>query len=250
MTMQSVLQRFLIALSAVILATGLPACKQGEATRTHTGQGAEAQLERARQAIREGNYEAAFLALQSALATSPRDPQVHLDLGWLYLYMDEPAKTRAELEQLEGLDPDPAKVKHLQGALLAELDQHEDAVRLYEDAMKGQPRNAKLYFDLATSQMALNRNEAALSTLEEGFEYIPPDDLQSQVNFTLASCAVNSRLKNFEAAISDCEQAAEFEQNPEARQRITEMIHNMMLIRDIEEDMPGGTAEPSVPDDR
>ncbi len=246
MTMQSVLRRFLVAVCAVVLMTTLPACKRTHGAARVPDGSSSAYLEQARDAMRKGDYEQAILSLQTALAKSPYDPEVHLNLGWLYLYTNEPGKTRQELVRLEALSPDPYKLAHLRGALYATLDQHPDAIAWYKKALKGQGHNSKLYFDMATSLLALNRNQEALDMLDKGFEYIPQDDLQSHVNFALASCTANSRLKNFEAAITDCQHAAEFEQNPESRQRINEMIANMQLIQDIDEEKPSLTEAPSV----
>src|SRR5262249_26059715 len=91
-------------------------------------------------------------------------------------------------------------------------------------------RNYQTYFDLAGSLAALDRNGEVLEMLDKGFEYIPSKDLETQVNFEIASCAANAKLQQFEDAIADCQQAQRFTTNPASRERIEEMIENMKLM--------------------
>lgn len=221
----------ILALAAVMIQTS--GCNRTDLDRPVPSDNAGWELEKARHLIGRGDYQAALLHLQAALALSPRDPDIHRNLAWLYLYTNEPDKARQELERLEELQPGAAGTLHLKGALLAMLDQHEEAVPLLEQALAKDKRNERLYFDLATSLAALNRNRIALQYLDEGFHHIPDEDLQTHLNYLSASCTIQARLRQFDRAIEDCTQAAELTPSAQEKQRLTEIIHNLKLIEQI-----------------
>src|SRR5262245_9522500 len=62
-------------------------------------------LEKAKKLIEEGHYEAALMRLNQVLAETPKDPNVHLNLGWLYLYTNDPNHSELELNKAETLAP-------------------------------------------------------------------------------------------------------------------------------------------------
>lgn len=231
------------SLAALILFTA-PGCKQ-------TSDKATAELERAKKLIAQGNYTEAFMQLNQALAEAPRDPNVHLNLGWLYLYTEDPTHAEAEWKKAQELAPDMAEVFHLKGSLLAYQGQQlqekepEEARKLYKESLKSlkeslqrDDKNYQTYFDTAATFTALNRNEQALETLDKGFEYIPKKDLETQVNFQIASCSANAQLQRYDEAIADCRQAEEFTTSPASKQRIEDMIENMKLLNPSLKTMP------------
>jgi tetratricopeptide (TPR) repeat protein len=199
------------------------------------------QLQKAKKLIEQGDFEAAFAQLNQALNEAPKDPNLHLNLGWLYLYTGDPDNAARELAKVESLAPDLAETYHLRGSLLsyraqksndpkqAERFQNE-AITNFNQALEQDPRNNQTYFDLATSLTAINRDDKAVEVLDKGFQYIPDDDLKTQINFQIATCAAHSRLQLYEEAIEDCNQALQFTTNPASRERITEMIENMKLM--------------------
>lgn len=201
------------------------------------------ELENAKKLIAQGNYTEALMQLNQALAEAPRDPNVHLNLGWLYLYTEDPVHAEQEWEKAHELSPDLAEVQHLKGALYnykaqqehasnpeAATKNYKQAIQYFRAALQRDSKNYQTYFDLAGSLSARNQNEEALQALDQGFEYIPSQDLETQVNFQIASCAANARLQRYEEAIADCRQAEEFSSNPASKQRIEEMIENMKLL--------------------
>lgn len=215
-------------------------------TRTEGSVASEKQLARAKQLIDQGNYEAAFMQLNQALEQAPKDPGVHLNLGWLYLYTDNPANARLELTKVEQLSPELPESYHLQGALLnyeahqLEKEQprkaealRKEAITNYRKALALSPKSYPTYYDLAAGLSALKRHEEALEALNKGFEYIPNAELETQVNFQIASCAAEAELGLYDDALADCEQAKTFTGNPlarEAAERLEEMIENLRLM--------------------
>lgn len=199
------------------------------------------QLQHAKKLIEQGNFEAAFVELNKALQDAPKDPNVHLNLGWLYLYTDDVPNATSELAKAESLGPDLAETYHLRGALFSYQAQHQNdnarkeslqlaAIENFRKALEANDKNDQTYFDLATSLSAINRNEDALEVLDKGFEHIPDKDLEMQVNYQIATCAAHSKLQMYEEAIKDCQQALEFTHNPASRERIESMIENMKLM--------------------
>lgn len=225
-----------VGLALLITATiGLTGCNSSK------NASAADELARAKKLIAQGNYAEAFMQLNQALSEAPRDPNVHLNLGWLYLYTGDEAHAEQELQTAKGLAPELAETYHLQGSLYSYKAQREKdpqaakrnqeaAVENFNMALQRDDKNYQTYFDLATSLAALDRSEEVLATLDKGFDYIPKQDLETQVNFQIASCAAHAKLQLFEEAVADCEQAQKFTANPASRERIEEMIQNMKLM--------------------
>jgi tetratricopeptide (TPR) repeat protein len=202
---------------------------------------ADEELVRAKKLIADGNFNEAFLQLNRALADAPRDPQVHLNLGWLYLYTDDPVNAERELGSAANLAPDLADTYKLRGDLMSYKGQHNKtpaeaqreqlaAIDNFKQALQRDAKNYQTYFDMAGSLAAMNRYEDAMDKLDQGFEFIPKRDLETQVNFQIATCSAEAKLKRYEEAIADCQQAYEFTNSPVSRERIEAMIENMKLL--------------------
>lgn len=251
-----------VGLALLIAVTfGLSGCGGGKSANT------EQELERAKKLIAQGNYAEAFMQLNQALSEAPKDPNVHLNLGWLYLYTGDESHAERELETVKSLAPDLAEVYHLQGSIYSYKAQQEkdpavakhnqeEAVTTFQKSLERDGKNYQTYFDMATSLAALDRNEEVLDALDKGFEHIPKQDLETQVNFEIASCSAHAKLQLFEEAIADCEQAQRFTNNPASRERIEEMIQNMKLmnpgLRTLtpEESPPEGSKEAKEAEER
>lgn len=191
------------------------------------------------------------MQLNQALSLAPQDPNVHVNLGWLYLYTNDQDQAKAELAKLEKLAPDMAETYHLKGAILNNEAQdlkdeaaanklREEAVADYKTALERDSKNDQTWFDLASTQSALGQYEDALDSLSKGFDYIPEHDLETQVNFQIASCNAHAKLGLLEEAIADCKQAEEFATNPQTKSDIEDMVENMKLLN------PGTVPEGSV----
>ena len=229
----------IFSLCLLWLAAGffLAGCRNAESSATRP------ELEKARHFIAQGNYTAAFVQLNQALAEAPRDPDVHLNLGWLYLYTDDFAHAEQEWAKAHDLAPNLAEGYHLKGSLLIEKArsleesnkkayqaQQKEAVSNFREALRLDSKNSQTYFDLATSLLTLNRNQEAVDILDQGFEHIPEKELDTQVDFQIASCSANARLGKYEEAIEDCRQAREFTTSPSQKQRIDDMVESMKLL--------------------
>lgn len=225
-----------------LLVVALLACLVLGGCRDKTELSAQDHLRKAQRLIQAGDFEAAYMQLAEALHKSPEDPEVHLNLGWLYLYTDETAKAQEELKQLTRMRPKDAGTYHLRGALYDHLEQYPDAIRNYRQAEALKSDNPRLYFDMAEAQASLNQNEASVATLKKGFDLLDKGDKESQLNFLFAICAAQSRMQQFDQAIETCSDAARISPSEAEREHIDDFINNMKLIRQIED--PTSTANP------
>ncbi len=213
---------------------------------------ATAPLESAKKLIQGGNYAEAYLRLTRALQDAPQDPSVHLNMGWLYLYTDEVKKAESELAKAQELDSSMADGYHLQGAIAVDQAQklqasnpararylEQQALENFKQSLMRDDKNHQTYFDEASVLMSLNQNDAAVDALDKGFDYIPEKDLETQVNFQVATCSAHARMQRYEDAIADCNQALGFTHSPAAKQRIEDMIENMKLLNPKAGALPG-----------
>ncbi|MEM0950515.1 MAG: tetratricopeptide repeat protein [Cyanobacteria bacterium P01_H01_bin.74] len=220
-------------------------CQQNEPPPTPENAAAvQEELQGIRGLIEAGNFQEAFLRLNGALDIDPKNPKIHLNLAWLYLYTKDMQKALQEISTLRKLSPDLPEIDHLQGVFdqnqAQQLQQngqplvgeqlHKQAVFRLQKALNHDKNNHQIFFDIATSLSAIDRNQEALSFLDSGFDYIPTADLETQVNFQIAICALHAKMNMFEEAILDCEQAATFANTDAAKERIVNLIENMKLL--------------------
>jgi len=273
--MQTFLKTGLLTALTCSLSLTFSACSHHSASTSNS-------LDKTRELIEQGHYEAALMRLNKALAEAPRDPKVHINLAWLYLYTDDPTHANDEIEKLKTLDPTNPELPHLEGSMLSYKALQEDpadansintvtvspdsvvsnpdkktmleaAVDKFKQSLQKDTANYQTYFDLATALNALNQSQEALNALDQGFDFIPKNDLETQVNFEIASCSAHARLQEFDEAIADCKQAGEFTTNPISKQRIEDMIENMKLLhpkafekaKDANVSQPDATAPPT-----
>lgn len=188
-------------------------------------------LQQAEQLIKKGNFQSAYLHLTQALASAPRDPDIHLNLGWLYLYTDEPEKARDELKKVLAMAPDSPKGEHLKGAIYSYLQQDEDAIQSYNQALKAENLSPQLHYDMANSLTRLNENHEALIEYKTALKLLPKADNPSQYQF--AVCSTYYKLKNLQQAEAYCKQAAENATEPSEKERITDFIENLKLLQSL-----------------
>jgi tetratricopeptide (TPR) repeat protein len=232
------LQSSIMTLALIAFSSCLFACSNSDK------EGSQVNLEEARQLIKQGSYAAAFLRLNHALEQAPRDPEIHLNLGWLYLYTNDDVRAENEWKKADELAPKRAEVAHLKGAILTDLAQRasqkkemEESTRLYQQAveylersLKENSKNYQTYFDLANAYLSLEEAQKALDALDTGFDHIPQHDLETQVEFEIASCTAHAKLGLYNEAIADCKQAEEFTSSAESKQRIHDLIEDMNLL--------------------
>ncbi len=87
------------------------------------------------------------------------------------------APTRRELEILSELVPDQPMPALMYSRVLDSLGEHEEAARRYRGLLERQPHYAFGWVQLADSFARRERHADAISTLNEGLEHAPPDQV-------------------------------------------------------------------------
>lgn len=251
MTLQYPACRTFLPLLAIVFLLMLGGCaQQAEPDRT-----AQGHLSKAQALIRQGDFDAAYHHLNRAMALSPSDPAVRLNLGWLYLYTGSPEKARSELVIVKKAWPDSPATHYLAGALYARLDQHADALEQYRKAMamgetvtgyfeQGPTAYVDIYFDTAQSLIALNEYDKAVAMLEKGLALAPQGDAGMRTNFLFAICNAYYRQKDLDKAFSYCSQAVDMSPDPEEKDRINSFLNNLKLVQMLDEETGDLPQEP------
>jgi Flp pilus assembly protein TadD len=225
MVLQAMSKTCLVLLFSLIL---FSSCKQ---IWSADPQDTTSPVERAERLIQLGDYQGAFLHLNQALSTKPDDPGIHVNLGWVYLYTDEPDKATEELTKAFALQPKSPKALHLKGAILSYLDQDEDARQNYQEALKADDQNPQLHFHLADSFNKLNQSKQALAEYEKALKLAPKGE--SPASYLFAICSTHYRLKDLTKAEGYCKQAASLATDPDEKQRITDFVENLKLLQSL-----------------
>jgi tetratricopeptide (TPR) repeat protein len=212
-----------------------------KSTLQSTARSSDDFLKLAKEAAEKGDYQAAFLNMTQALKMNPKDPDLYLNLGWLYLYTDEPDKAAESLEKLAEMSPNSKESHHLAGAIYQYLEQDQDAVTEFEEALTIQTKqketaDSKLYFDLATSQHRLHQEKVAIETLNKGLALVSDSDINTRTNFLFSICSAEYALKAFSKALISCQKAMATTDDPEEKERITDFMENMKLLQTLEEE--------------
>ena len=109
------------------------------------------------------------------LQTRPPDESRDLELGWIYLHLDQPAKTTELVRPLlQGEPRDPVATTNLLRRALGALGQHEQAQRVIEEAIeKFADHRADLMLELAMFYDGQNQSQRAEQTMLRILEQYP-----------------------------------------------------------------------------
>jgi len=142
----------------------VPEAQIREMLDRHLPKSADAPLERARQLKAAGDFAGAQALLQAELARHPEDIVLHTELAEVRALEGDLDAARAELERLQGIEPQHAAVKRL-AALLAFSDviaAHPD-VRGLRERVAADPSNLELRHALAVHRLLGGDVEHALA---------------------------------------------------------------------------------------
>jgi len=130
----------------------------------------------ARLASREKNedyYARAFELLKQAEARKPSDPQVMLQLGYLYDHAGEEDKAMTFYERARSADPSLVEASVNLGSDLAIRGRLKEAMSLWEDALKRYPSLETARINLALAYLRDGNAASAEATLRQALEYEP-----------------------------------------------------------------------------
>ena len=206
----------------------------------------DAHLKEAQKFINAGDFQSAYRQLNEALVLVPNDPEVHTNLGWLYIYTGEPDKANTELEKLEKIAPESVYTYHLRGGLYAHLNRPKDAVDNYKKALaldaKAIRHNPRVYFDMATSLSALQQYRQALAELQKGLALTPTGEAVERTNFQKAVCSAYYSLKDYPSAYKACSVAIASTDDPQEKEQINDFVESLKLSEEMDKGDNGASA--------
>lgn len=181
--------------------------------------------------LKAGEFYRALNELKQVLAQDPKNLQVHTDLGWIYIYTGEIDKAFEEIKILDALDPKYNKAYYLRGAAYHKLEQWEDALENYNEALKTEINNPELHYDIANVFLELNFPDAALKEFEIALRIQPETG-----PYEFGRCIAYRQMKHYAEAIVACRSAIAYsnDQDNVEQEQIQEVIEGIKLLQSIE----------------
>ena len=116
----------------------------------------------------------AVAQLRTACRNSPRDPQVHFNLGLALNEQGQPAQARKELETAVDIEPQFARAWYNLALLQNAGDEAQTAIRSLQRAETADPADARIPYARATILARLGKTDEARSAARRALE-IEPD---------------------------------------------------------------------------
>jgi tetratricopeptide (TPR) repeat protein len=110
-------------------------------------------------------YDLARAEMKKALEVNPGYKEACYAMGMFYGYEDNYPIAKIWLEKAIDLDSKFLIAHKWKGIVCGEMQEYEDAIRSFDEAIKLDPMNADLYVRRARMNMSLNRNDMALRDL-------------------------------------------------------------------------------------
>ena len=137
--------------------------------------------------FKAGKYDEAIVQYKAVLAVNPKDPATHFDLGATYQAKGDFDNAIAEYKIAEGLDPKKeeygkailnaidAKAKPIIAAAVKAHDakDYTTAISGYMQALQLQPKNAAIWYNLASANYSIQNYTAAEQAYKKAVEVDP-----------------------------------------------------------------------------
>jgi predicted O-linked N-acetylglucosamine transferase (SPINDLY family) len=126
-------------------------------------------------------------------------------LGQCYLSAGDAKSAETVLRQEVQLFPDLAEAMNLLGISLVQQSRHQEAIALFESALRHSPRFVEAHLNLGNALYQTGRHEEAISWFEKTIELRP--------DFPAAHSGLGSAhraVRHFEAAVDSCRTALQF----------------------------------------
>lgn len=137
---------------------------------------------------------AAMAHYRAALAINPDEPQVHTNLGTVYMETGLFDDALKEFQSAVRLAPGYSDAYLNMGADLQHLGRYQEAETAYRDALAIKPGLAAAHFDLGIVLMYLGRREEALSQVKEALSIQPDYTEARRLQQDLTSAGENGPL--------------------------------------------------------
>ncbi len=222
---KSALSVVFLAVVVVSSSLWLIGCQPASSTKVSK----EALLAQAEAHLESGDVYKALRELQQVLSQDPNNSQVHVDLGWVYLYTDDLDKALAQLNKASQLDLNNPDLHYLRGAIYHRTGQWVDALEEYNHALKTDINNPQLHADIAEVFLLLNNPDGALKEFDVASRLDKDNG-----DYVFGECRSYRQLKRYDQAILACRQALQLTNEPQAREKIQEVAHTIELLQSLE----------------
>jgi tetratricopeptide (TPR) repeat protein len=146
-------------------------------------------------------------ASKAALVADPSDAEAHLTLGMYYLYMNNFARSLAEIEQALTLNPNNADVLAIVGGgMLPWLGRPEEGAKLVERAVRINPRHPDWYlYQIETASFYTGRHKDVVAATDKKVTLVFYDHVYRALSFAQLG----------DAAQANTERALVLRENPD-----------------------------------
>lgn len=127
-----------------------------------------------RQHVLQGQLVQARQLLEQAIAQNPRSAVAHNDLGVVAYQLDDPAAAQAAYEQAVKLEPDNVNYrKNLADLYFVAVDRPDDAIHIYLELFRQNPRDIEILAALGQICQAVGRPDEAKTFYRQALEIEP-----------------------------------------------------------------------------
>lgn len=110
---------------------------------------------------KQGRYQPAEKALQSALQTMPEQASLYRNLGSLYMRQGRPVEAEKALDQAWQLDSAHVETTRLLGLLHLQMRRNERAISYFSKVISAQPTHIEAHYNMATALSSAGRRDEA-----------------------------------------------------------------------------------------
>jgi tetratricopeptide (TPR) repeat protein len=124
--------------------------------------------------LQKKDYPAAEAAYKKALELRPDSADITASLAAVYRESGQTDKAMELMTKAAGENPGDAKAQFNKGIYLLNANQSEDAIKAFEAAIAADPSMAEAYFRLGTLMVGQNKIPEAITNLEKYLSLNPP----------------------------------------------------------------------------
>lgn len=130
-------------------------------------------VEKGRMLADKGRNPEALELLTRARQQAPKDPDVHYNLGVLYVRLAQHEAAITSFREALKLDADMARAQNNMGVAFDKLHKGEDAMKAFSKAVEIDPRFADAHYNLGLASFKLRKFKEARTALEKALSIAP-----------------------------------------------------------------------------
>lgn len=132
---------------------------------------------------------------KDALIREPSNPDIHYDLGKVYLYLNKFSEAIEEFKQVVYLNPEDAEAFMELGILFYQQNRLKIAESYFNKSIALNSKNSYSWYRLAMVQTDLCRSEEAIESLKKSLELTSEKEHKTKILFYIGTLQLNLRKK-------------------------------------------------------